>query len=185
MSEVKSTVEYRDIKGFPGYRVGNDGSVWSLWRAVGHGNRRGFRYVVGHHWNRLAPKRINKWGHLGVSLHPGIHYRLVHRLVLEAFTGPCPRGMEARHFPDRNPANNNLGNLSWATHTINLSDRLVHGTMTHGERGASKLTESQVQSIRSEYIFGVVGFIRLSRRYGVSEGAIRHIINRDTWKHLS
>lgn len=29
MPETNSTVEYRIIDGFPGYRVGNDGSVWS------------------------------------------------------------------------------------------------------------------------------------------------------------
>lgn len=29
MSDANSTVEYRDIKGFPGYRVGSDGSVWT------------------------------------------------------------------------------------------------------------------------------------------------------------
>jgi hypothetical protein len=29
----------------------------------------------------------------------------VHRLVLAAFVGPCPPGMEACHFPDRDPMN--------------------------------------------------------------------------------
>jgi hypothetical protein len=28
-------IEYRDVVGFPGYRVGNDGSVWSRnWETV-------------------------------------------------------------------------------------------------------------------------------------------------------
>lgn len=29
MSDDVSTVEYRDIQGFPGYRVGSDGTVWT------------------------------------------------------------------------------------------------------------------------------------------------------------
>lgn len=34
MSDVQSTVTYRPINGFPGYRVGDDGSVWSCLVAV-------------------------------------------------------------------------------------------------------------------------------------------------------
>jgi hypothetical protein len=30
-------VEYRDVPGFPGYRVGTDGSVWSCWERTAGG----------------------------------------------------------------------------------------------------------------------------------------------------
>lgn len=30
-----AVVEYRLIEGFPGYRVGNDGTVWTLWTKGG------------------------------------------------------------------------------------------------------------------------------------------------------
>lgn len=33
-STEKPTVEYRDIEGFPGYRIGSDGTVWSCWKRV-------------------------------------------------------------------------------------------------------------------------------------------------------
>lgn len=48
--------------------------------------------------------------------------RKVHRLVLEAFVGPCPDGMEACHNDD-NPFNNHLRNLRWDTHQSNCADR--------------------------------------------------------------
>jgi hypothetical protein len=71
-------------------------------------------------------------GHLRVRLKPSSSGRskfpAVHRLVLEAFVGPCPEGKEARHFPDRDPRNNRLDNLSWATRTTNQRDRDFHGT---------------------------------------------------------
>lgn len=51
------------------------------------------------------------------------HHCYVHRLVLETFVGPCPEGMEARHYPDMDPSNNRLENLSCSTHRKNLADR--------------------------------------------------------------
>jgi hypothetical protein len=54
---------------------------------------------------------------------------MVHRLVLEAFVGPCPIGMQCRHFPDPNPANCNLKNLQWGTPMENTEDKRVHGTL--------------------------------------------------------
>jgi hypothetical protein len=56
----------------------------------------------------------------------------VHRLVLVAFVGPCPPGMQGRHFPDPDPANNRLENLSWATPLVNQRDRDIHGTHNRG-----------------------------------------------------
>lgn len=52
----------------------------------------------------------------------------VHRLVLEAFVGPCPPGYIARHWPDRDVSNNALVNLEWNTQSQNMFDRRAHGT---------------------------------------------------------
>lgn len=50
----------------------------------------------------------------------------VHRLVLEAFVGPCPEGMEALHGNAiRN--DNRLCNLRWDTKSENSQDRVRHG----------------------------------------------------------
>lgn len=51
----------------------------------------------------------------------------VHRLVLLAFEGPCPSGMEACHA-DGDRANNVRTNLRWDTPSSNASDRVTHGT---------------------------------------------------------
>lgn len=60
-------------------------------------------------------------GHRLVSLHTtsGRVGRLVHRLVMEAFVGPCPEGMEVRHL-DGDASNN-------GTH--------VNGSKTHCKNG--------------------------------------------------
>lgn len=51
----------------------------------------------------------------------------VHILVLSAFVGPCPDGMECCH-KDGNSKNNFLVNLRWGTRSSNNFDRVLHGT---------------------------------------------------------
>lgn len=52
---------------------------------------------------------------------------LAHRLVLEAFVGPCPEGMQACHN-DGDRMNTRVGNLRWDTPKANSADRWRHGT---------------------------------------------------------
>jgi hypothetical protein len=54
------------------------------------------------------------------------HAERVHRLVLLAFVGPCPKGMEACHWDD-NPGNNHLSNLRWDTSLANKRDMARNG----------------------------------------------------------
>ncbi len=51
----------------------------------------------------------------------------VHALVLTAFVGPRPEGMECCHW-DGNRLNAELGNLRWDTHSENQYDQVRHGT---------------------------------------------------------
>jgi hypothetical protein len=59
--------------------------------------------------------------------------RYVHRLMLEAFVGPCPTGHQAAHC-DGDRHNNVLTNLRWATRKENEADKLRHGTHQYGAR---------------------------------------------------
>lgn len=115
MSVLDSTVEYREIQGFPGYRVGNDGSVWSCLRSCIKGR------IITDQWRRQKPgaskKRTAGRRYLYVNLATGQRkYKTfrIHRLVLQAFVGPCPEGMEARHL-NGDPSDNRLENLCWGT----------------------------------------------------------------------
>ena len=177
MSGDHSTVKYRIVDGYPGYRVGTDGSVWTRMKPVQSG------YVVGTQWRQLKCKRVNPWGHRGVCLAGG-RYRLVHHLVLEAFVGPRPAGMECCHY-DGDPTNNRLANLRWDTSKANKADTKRHGRARIGTMVPSaKLTEKQVQQIRCEYVRGIVGCIRLGKRYGVSEASIRRVLTGQCWSHV-
>ena len=129
----EKTVEYRDIEGFPGYRVGSDGSVWSskkgTWTKCSSYRRPyGSRYVV------VCLRNI---GPNGTTTTGKVYCCYIHRLVLESFVGPCPDGKLCRHFPDKDTSNNRLDNLSWGTQEQNMQDKYVHGTAlkTHCRRG--------------------------------------------------
>ena len=71
-------------------------------------------------------------GHLQVTLNRGVKF-LSHHVIMFAFVGPRPDGLECCHN-DGNPANNRLENLRWDTLSSNHLDRVRHGTHTMSRR---------------------------------------------------
>ena len=171
--------EWRDIPGYEGfYQVSDLGNVISLVRLTQEAIDRGVRKAK----QSLAFGK-NKQGRLQVTLcRNGFTKRFqVHCLVLLAFVGPCPEGMECRHLNGQH-ADNRLENLEWNTHTVNMGDKDAHGTQTQGEAHfRAKLTEDQVRAIR------VAGGTErdIAAHYGVSQVAIHFIRARKTWKHVA
>lgn len=111
------------------------------------------------------------------------HGRKVARLVLEAFVGPCPDGMEACHNNGVND-DDRLCNLRWDTHERNCADKIEHGTAQRGEAATNvKLTEAQVQEIREARAVGE-SCQSVAERYGVSKTTVWEIGRRLSWSHL-
>lgn len=83
----------------------------------------------------LVPQVVINTGYEQVKLYEdGTHrFRRVHHLVLEAFVGPRPAGMETRHLNGVR-ADNRLENLAWGTPTENAADKIRHGTATRRRR---------------------------------------------------
>jgi hypothetical protein len=178
MSTEQPTVTYKPIPDFPGYRVGSDGSVWSCWKRGGFG----CVYIPTGHWRRLVTPP-DKLGYPRVKLR-GRRRRKIHRLVLEAFVGPCPDGMHCCHADD-DKANNALTNLRWDTQKANMADAGRNGHIVRGEAHCgSKLTAEIVRAIRAEYAAGGVSQARLARKYGVTGPLIGLIVRRKRWKHV-
>jgi hypothetical protein len=73
---------------------------------------------------RILTPKDNGHGYLGINLGPkGARVRhYMHRLVCESFNGPCPAGMECNHR-NHDRKDNRAGNLYWASHSHNISNR--------------------------------------------------------------
>lgn len=126
----KSVEEWKPVVGYEAsYEVSNRGRVRSVERVVMRSNG------LPQRWRerilRLGP---HKAGYLQVSLWFGgvERKRMVHRLVMEAFVGPCPEEHEVCHG-DGDPKNNCIENLRYGTHSENMFDKVKHGRH-HGSR---------------------------------------------------
>lgn len=180
-------VLFKLIRDFPAYAVGNDGSVFSRWKRHGNG-RMGCTFTLGTTWHRLSPGHGQK-GHLWVILCVrGKEFkRYIHHLVLEAFVGPRPIGMEACHFPDRCPRNNNAWNLRWGTKKDNHADMVRHGTRmdSRGERnGQAELTDEKVIEMRRLRSERGTKIKDLATMFDISLGHAKRILRRKCWKHI-
>lgn len=172
-------VELREIPGIPGYFAGTDGRIRSSWRG-------GLRRVRDD--SRLKTMKSGpSCGYLRVLVREESGSKrgfLVHQLVLRAFVGPCPPGMQCCHI-DGNSTNNAISNLRWDTPAANCADRDRHGTTARGEKnGFAKLTGEAVSAIRSRYAAGETQE-SLGKEFGVKHAAISRIVNRKAWKHVA
>ncbi len=172
-------VRFKIVPEWPDYCAGSDGSIWSRLRpqTPTHG-------IMNNGWRKRKPARGRR-GYLFVSLsHNGITIQeKVYRLILSAFVGPCPEGMQACHN-DGNPANNVLNNLRWDTPSNNNGDKIHHGTWQGGSRnGNSKLKENDIRIIRALAVDGLSTHA-IAEKFKVTNTMIRFIVQRKNWRHV-
>lgn len=166
------------IPGYEGcYSVSNLGRVYSHRRLLnGPAGIQAYGGVL------VTPRPVTK-GYLQVTLSVNGKrtYRSVHRLVLLAFVGECPEGMEACHG-DGVPTNNQLANLRWDTRSNNQFDKVAHGTALRGERhNMVKLTAPQVLAIRADQ--RMQRFIAAD--FGVSRATVSDIQRGRRWAWMN
>ena len=114
------------VPGYDGlYEVSSFGNVKSLART-----RVGMNGKPVSVRSRIRKPAVRKNSYLYVMLYRNAvaKWHGVHQLVLRAFVGECPAGMECRHL-DGNPSNNKISNLKYGTRKENQADRRAHGTV--------------------------------------------------------
>lgn len=105
----------------------------------------------------------------------------VHRMVILAFVGPIPPGMEVAHLNGCR-TDNRLENLAVVTPAVNTSHKDLHGTVLRGEAvGGSKLSAVAIAAIRCSKD----RVADLARRYRISRSHVYRIRNAERWRHLS
>lgn len=171
---------YKIVDGFPGYRVGTDGSIWTRIKCNGQ-----LPATLGETWRPLKQAKLsNGYYFVAISNNGFRVQRKVHHLVLEAFIGSRPEGTEACH-KNGNKADNRLSNLRWGTHSSNYADRVLHGTGNEGENNYSvKITESCVRAIMSDLTSGI-SQTKIGNKYGISQMLVSQIKCGRAWTHVT
>lgn len=156
------------------YAVSNLGRVKSLPRTGGKNHPYG--------GNVLAPCS-NGNGYMSVHLREVGRLRrsvYIHRMVLEAFVGPCPDGMWGHNNGVRSDCR--LTNLRWDTPVANHADKRVHGTIPHGDRAYNAvLTAAKVNEIRASGLSDQ----HFAKKWNINSDTIRNARVGTTWKHLT
>ncbi len=168
--------KWKDVVGYEGiYAVSNYGRIKRI--AIGGSA------IVG---RILKPDLTRHYPNVVFSWCGEIKRRYVHLVVLEAFVGPRPPGLEACHN-DGNKLNSQLENLRWDTHSANGFDCVKHGTHVdnRGSRhGRSKLKEVDIIEIKRLLSEGNLFQREICILFGVSRETISNIKVRKSWKHI-
>jgi hypothetical protein len=105
--------------------------------------------------------------------------RPLHRLILEAFVGRCPKDHEGCH-KDGDRQNPRLDNLYWGTRSQNSFDRV-----RHERHPLAKMTCEQTEEALRLHGEGW-SFVALGERYGVRHTSIRNrLMNQGVDKSFS
>lgn len=167
---------WRPIPGWEGrYEASDRGRIRSV-----------FRQGVARTGRVLRPAFAKCGGYPQVALcRDGVQRtEYVHRLVLTAFVGPCPEGMEAAHA-DGDPSNNAASNLAWKVHVDNEADKVRHGTLLLGTaRHNARLNERLVRAMRRLAAEGV-SQQDIAEQFGVALTTAHNVVRRKTWAHVA
>ncbi len=128
---------------------------------------------------KVLKQMLDHSGYPRLFLHNGKGRNFsIHRLVLEAFKGPCPEGMEANHISGIK-TDNRLENLEWVTRSENTLHRArVLGKGIGSKQGLAKLTEEDVLEIRRLVEEERWPKKEVGKAYGVWDTTIAAIVNR-------
>lgn len=118
--------------------------------------------------------------HIRTSIDVPCKTVMVHWLVLLAFIGPRPYGLDACHNNGKH-ADNRASNLRWGTRSSNMHDRVAHGYQQPMMNKNAKLTPARVRKIRASK----ASCVSLGRRYGVHWKTISRVRHLHCWKRVT
>lgn len=132
---IPGVEQWRPIPGYEGrYEVSDHGQVKSLLHKISF----------------IMKQQTDKWGYRTIKLCPYKRVNqgngcFVHRLVLLAFVGECPNGMEGSH-KNSDTEDNSLSNLLWETQAENAERKRTNGTWGRGRQRV--LSQDQVSTVK-------------------------------------
>lgn len=166
--------EWKEIPGWPAYRISNDGRLQTC------SNHGGLATQI---WKDKKPT-VDADGYLRTSLHHRKRsvFTGIHDLVLIAFGGPRPPGKSMALHRNGNRQDNRIENLRWGFGDDNARDRDEHGnTARHERHGNAKLTWADVHEIRRLKEQGLVSVQQIATAFSVSKKCVLNIVHNRTW----
>ncbi len=173
---VKFEEEWKVIRNYSDYAISNFGRI----KRLTHGRCT----FIG----RILKPQIDTNGYLIISLCKNGKAKTItiHKLVTEAFLGPCPDGKEVNHI-DGNKKNPYVSNLEYVTPKENMKHAyenslvpILKGT----KHGMAKLDDGRVLKIKKLYKTGKYSQGKLAKRFNCRQATISRIINNKLWKHV-
>ena len=105
----------------------------------------------------------------------------IHQAACGYHHGPRPKGMQVRHLCGT-PACFNSEHLRWGTPSENAADTVTHGRTTTGERNRhAKLSQRQVDELRTRYAEGDVTYPELATEFNLAPNHVGKIIRKLVW----
>lgn len=158
---------FREIEGYNGYIIYDDGRVYSS------------------KTNKFLSYRVNKSGYRYVNLCNNGKYKSVsiHRLVGKYFVDNLNDYKCLNHI-DCNKQNNLYSNLEWCTIKYNCEHASKNGLLNikkGEESNLSVLTKSEVCNIRRLYNTTNLSMNNIANLYGVSKSNIYQIVKNIIW----
>ncbi len=177
---------WKPVVNFEGYyEVSDMGRVRSLGRRI--------RSAITHSKKQYRRPRILRGGTVGGRYRnisfcvEGVETTwLVHKIVMEAFVGPTPDGLEINH-KNGNKQDNRLDNLEFVTHKTNMIHARETGLLVtpRGEAsGGAILNNAQVSVIQTLLATSTLSYTQIAKAFGVSRTTISQINAGRTWRHL-
>ena len=163
---------WRFIKDFPKYEISNLGRIRS--------------YIIPWKDPRILAGILTFAGYRSIKLceqeRRSVFY--IHRLVLEAFIGPCPSNCETNH-KNGIKTDNRVENLEWITRSENTKHAFRIDLKTNkGIMGSkAKLRDEDVLEIRRLARHGARG-VTIARMYKVTSATVYDIVKYKSWNHI-
>lgn len=161
---------WKPVKDFPLYRVSNYGRIKSFWSG---------------RWTILnGTVTTNGYVHQPLK-HLITKIMTVHSIVLEAFVGPRPEGMQCNH-KDGNKTNNSLSNLEWVTQSENALHAIKNGLqpLCRGEsHGKAKWKDGEIWLLKKMLYHGVAKSI-ICKMFKMGIRNVNRIAHGDRWGHI-
>lgn len=165
------TERWLPVVGYEGYyEVSDEGQVRSI--RTNFGNPR----------ERLLKPQPTHDGYQRVELSKDNEQerRHVSHLVLEAFVGPRPAGLQACHGDD-DGSNNRLSNLRWDTRRANYDDAIRNGNRKGEKHHGATITEEVARQIKVLAANRSIWAREIADKFNTTVHVVRNIRNGKTW----